>query len=287
MQRHIPGQPVVVTKFMLGAGDLVVTNHLSGQAARDGSVIGLISGATPVTALMGNEQLKAVDPRKFGYLGSAEISNSACLMRAATGLNSLDDLRKAEVPVGGGGPTSAPSYLPPILNSMLGTKLKVIEGYKTSGDQFLALERGEIDGLCARLESMLRVQGEKFKSGTWKILFTLNEGRAAATPQVPSIFEFLKNPDDQKMMRFIRSQTALGRPFITPPGLPQDRFNALRDAFAATLKDPEFLADADKQKLEVTYVPGSDLVKIIDELYATPKPLLDAAAKLLPEGAGG
>ena len=287
MPRHIPGQPVIIVKFMPGAGDLVVANYLSSQAARDGSVIGLIAGATPVMALMGNEQLKAVDPRKFGYLGAAEVSDHVCAATAASGATTVDALRSKELPVAGGGPTSVPSYMPPVFNKMIGTKIKVIEGYKSSADAFLAMDRREVDGFCGRLDSFLRLQGEKFKSGFWKLVFTMNEGRAAATPDVPSAFEYIKNPDDQKMMRFIRSQTALGRPYITPPGLPQDRFNALRDAFAATLKDPDFLADAEKQKLEVTYVPGVDLVRIIDELYATPKPLLDAAAKLMPEGAGG
>jgi tripartite-type tricarboxylate transporter receptor subunit TctC len=285
MGKHIPGNPTIVVKFMTGAGDLLLANHLTQKAERDGSVIGLISGATPVMALMGNEQLKDVDPRKFGYLGSAEVSDSACLMTAKSGIKSLEDMRSREIPVAGGGPTSAPSYMPPILNKMLGTKLKVIDGYKTSGDQFLALERGEVDGLCARLESMLRVQGEKFKSGEWKILFTINEGGSKLTPDIPSVFTYLKDPNDQKMLRFIRSQTALGRPFVTPPGLPADRLKALVDAYAATMSDPEFKADADKQKLDVTFVPGADLVKILNDLYATPKDLLESAAKLLPEGA--
>jgi tripartite-type tricarboxylate transporter receptor subunit TctC len=284
MTKHLTGHPNFVVKQMPGAGTLVLVNQLYSSAPKDGTVLASFSASIPIQVLMGIENAE-FDPRKFGYIGSPETSNHACAISTASGVKSVDDAKEKEVTMGASGPTTAGAYVPPLINNLIGTKFKVIDGYQGAPEVYLAMDRGEVVGQCAKLDSMLRNEGDKIKSGAYKILFTLNEGRAPETPDVPSVFELISNPEERDLLSFIRSSTRLGRPFAAPPGLPEERLAALRKAFNETMKDPEFLADAKTQKFEVTVTSGEQLQTLVDNLFKTPEKIVQEAKAVMPQGA--
>jgi tripartite-type tricarboxylate transporter receptor subunit TctC len=282
--KHLPGNPVFVVKAMPGAGSLIMANYLYNQVPKDGSVIGSFSPLLPTQVVIGIENAH-LDPREFGYIGSPETSNHVCVATAASGVSSIDDAKKKEVLVAGTGATTVPSFIPPILNELAGTKFKVIEGYKSNEEAYLAMERGEVDGFCSKLDSIMRAQGDKVASGDLHLLFTLNEGRVDSLNGVPSAFEFIEKPEDKKLMSFIRSSAVLGRPFAAPPGIPDDRLALLRSSFEETMKDPAFLDELKTLKLELTYTPGEKLHAFVQDLYDTPPETIKRASAFM--GAGG
>jgi tripartite-type tricarboxylate transporter receptor subunit TctC len=281
--KHIPGEPTIVVRAMPGAGSLIMANFLYNQAPKDGSYIAAISANLPSQVLVGLENAQ-VDPQKLLYIGSSEQSDHGCTVATKTGVKSVEDAKKQDVPLAGTGPTTNSSFMPPIVNKMVGTRFKVIEGYRSTGEAFLAMERGEVWGGCSKLDSVLRSQAENIKSGAFKVIYHYNRKPSDLDPSIPTIFDYLTKTEDIQTMSFIRASTALGRPYVAPPGVPQDRFDALRKGFADTLKDPEFLAAAQKQKLTVTFTPGDELAKFVTELYKTPPDLVKQAAAMLPEG---
>jgi tripartite-type tricarboxylate transporter receptor subunit TctC len=278
---HIPGKPTFIVQEMPGAGSLVMTNYLYAQAAKDGTVMAAVSPNVPAQALVGLANAN-FDATKFGYIGSPETSDHACIVTDAAGVKTPEDAQKKEVAMGGNGPTTLNSYMPPILNQVAGMKFKLVEGYKNVPETLLAMERGEIGGQCARLETLRRSAPEQIKDGKMRFIFSLNEKRVIA--DLPSVFEYIKNPEDKQLMTFIRGATAVGRPIALPPDVPADRLAALRKSFEDTMKDKDFLADAEKQKFTVTVMSGQDVKKAVDDLYKTPKAISDKAKAMLPQG---
>ncbi|HTH98722.1 MAG TPA: tripartite tricarboxylate transporter substrate-binding protein [Stellaceae bacterium] len=281
MSLHMPGKPTFVVTEMPGAGSLVLANYIYNQAPKDGTALGNIAPSLPAQVLVGLPNAR-FDPTKLSYVGSPESSDHACIVMSSSGIKTIDDARKHEVLMGGNGPTSLNSNMPPILDKFLGTKFKVIEGYKSVPEVFLAMERGEVMGQCSRLDTVLRGEADKIKSGEMTLLFTLNEKRTL--PNVPSVFEFIKDDQQRQTMQFLRSSTAFGRPYVAPPGVPADRLALLRKAFEDTMKDPAFIAAAAKAKLTVTLTTGEALHDLALQLYKTPKSVTDQAKFLLPGG---
>lgn len=281
MTRHLPGAPSFVVKNMPGAGGLVMANYLYNEAPKDGTYVGAFSATLIATALLGFDYVK-YDSRRFGYVGSPELSNQACSVTSGAGVKNAAEALQKEIPFAGNGPGSGPSANTALVNRVTGAKFKIIEGYKSSGDTYLAMDRGEVNGYCSRLETLQRNKPDELKAGKILILFTLGPKRLESLNGVPSIYEFIKSDDDKKMFGFIRSSTELGRPIMTPPGLPAERLQALRAAFDATMADPQFLADTNKQKLEVAAKKGAELQEIVDSIYSTPKAVVEQAKDLLP-----
>jgi tripartite-type tricarboxylate transporter receptor subunit TctC len=284
MTKYLPGHPTFVVKQMPGAGTLVLVNHLYNSAPKDGTVIASFSASIPTQVLMGIDNAE-FDPRKFGYIGSPEQSNHACAIATASGIKSVDDAMAKEVTMGASGPTTAGAYAPPLINNLIGTKFKVIDGYQGAPEVYLAMDRGEVVGQCAKLDSMLRNEGDKIKSGAYKILFTLNEDRSSITPDIPSLFELIQDPEKRELLSFIRTSTRLGRPFAAPPGIPEERLAALRKAFDETMTDQEFLDEAKTMKFEVTATTGQQLQDLVNSLFQTPDKIVQEAKVVMPQGA--
>jgi tripartite-type tricarboxylate transporter receptor subunit TctC len=282
LTRYVPGNPTFVVEYMPGAGSLVMTNYLYNSAAKDGTALGSFSPALPVQALVGLNGAR-FDPTKFIYIGSPEISNHACITTAASGVKTPEDAMKKQVFMGGTGPTTANDYVPPILNNMIGTKFKVITGFASVPEVFLAMDRNEVGGQCAKLDTLLSLGDAGINSGKYFMLFSLNE-QPSRVSGLPSVFQYIKNPEDRETMRFVRAASALGRPFAFPPGVPAERVQALRTAFEQMMKDPEFLSAAAKAKFLITFTSGAELQKMVTDLYNTPPALLDRAKAMLPNG---
>lgn len=283
LPKHIPGRPTVVVQNMPQAASIVAANYVYGQAPRDGTVIGTFSRNLPSQALMGQANLE-VDPRRFNWVGGTSLPFRACTIWHAAPAKTAEDLFKVETIVGSTAAGSALSILPTVFNHVLGTRFKIIEGYKAAQDAVLAAERGEVHGVCSSF-GQLRVFEQLMRDGKLRVLASAEETPVAEIPDTPSMYKFAKTEEQRQFMRFVFSSVEFGRPYVLPPGTPQDRVDMIRKAFAETVKDPEHVAEAEKMKLDVTYRPPADLERLATRLYETPAGVIEAVRKLVPMSA--
>jgi tripartite-type tricarboxylate transporter receptor subunit TctC len=287
MPKYLPGNPTIVVKNMPGGGGITQANWLYNQAPRDGSVFGVVGRNTPGVARMGQQKSVQYDPLKFGWLGATELAARACVVRSDTGIKTPADAQTKEVLMGGSGAGGGTSFMPTIANNLVGTKFKVIAGYKGSDEIHLAIQRGEVSGECGGYGTLVRNLGDRLKSGELIVLFSFEQKRMPATPNVPTIVEYIKDAESRQIFAFLTSATEIGRPFTLPPEVPADRLDYLRRAFDKTVKDPEFIADCLKVDLELNPKTGEELSKVVADLYTIPQPIMDKAIAMMPEGGLG
>jgi tripartite-type tricarboxylate transporter receptor subunit TctC len=279
LSKHLPGQPSVVVQNMPQASGLAVANHMYVRAARDGSVIGSISRNLPSQAVMGLPNIEA-DPRRYNWLGATSFPARVCATAGDAPVKSLDELFSRELMIGSAGVGSATSIVPTVLNRVLGTKFKMIEGYRGAGDILLAIERGEVQGVCMSL-GQFRSHEQKFKEGKLRYLLRAEEAPLPGL-DVPSVYDHAKTDEQRQLMRFVFSSTELGRPYLMPPDVPKDRVQFMREAIAAAVNSPELIAEADKMKLDMVYRPPERLEKLVTQLYETPPALIETVKKISP-----
>ena len=280
--RHIPGHPNIVVQNMPAAASVVAANYMFSRAPRDGSVIGSFSRNIPNQAILGQAGLEA-DPRRFFWLGAASLPSRVCLASRASGAKGIADVFEREFVVGGAGAGSSLSILPTTLNRVLGAKFRIVEGYKGPPDAWLAMERGEIEGLCSSINQFISHESE-IRAGAVRILFRAEETPLAEFPEAPSIYAAAKTDQQRATLRFIFASVEFGRPYVLPPDSPPDRAHILRTAFEETLRDPELITAARTSKIDMTPRPAGDLVSLLDRLYATPRETIDMVSKLIPAG---
>jgi len=284
MGKHIPGNPTFVVQNMPGAGGIVAANYLYNVSARDGSELGMTGRASAIEPLM-NPADKSVRfvATKFNWIGTPQQEIGILLIWQPSPIKTLDDLKTHEVTVSSTGRAAATSVYPRLMNNMFGTKFKVIEGYKSSQEGLFAMEKGEVAGHSSGgSSSAFRNRVDPWlRDGKAKMLLQVSLEKDPAYPDVPLITELAKSEADRQILELVLIQQVMGRPVLAPPGLPADRVKALRDAFDATMKDPEFVAECDKQKLEVNPVGGAHLNELLERVYATPKDVTDRVAELL------
>jgi tripartite-type tricarboxylate transporter receptor subunit TctC len=279
MGRHLPGTPVIVPKNMEGAGSLRLANWLYKAAPRDGTVFGTIGRGIAFDPLLGTEgaQFKA---NEFGWLGSANDEVSVCAAWGKTGISRFEDLYARPVFVGGTGAGADTDLFPKVMNNILGTKLKLVTGYPGGNDITLAMQRGEVEARCGWSWSSIKTNHALWvKEGTIKLLVQLSLEKHADLPDVPLIMDFVKTPEQRAILRLVFARQVMGRPFLAPPGVPPERLALLRRAFMETMKDPAFLAEAEKIKLEITPVDGEAVQKLVAEIYATSPDIVRKAVK--------
>jgi tripartite-type tricarboxylate transporter receptor subunit TctC len=279
--RFIPGNPNIVPKNMPGAGSLRAANHVYQLTARDPVDIGLVSASTIVEPLMGNEQAK-FDITKFGWIGSMNQDISFCGVWMAPGLpSSFRDMLKAggkELIFGSAGPAAISHQHPLILKNVLGANIRVISGYQGQKQVNLAMQRGEVQGACGLFASSIKAQWmPNVKAGQLKLFLQMGPKVSDEFGSVDNVFDFVKSEEDRKVLEFHFKQTVLGRPLATSPNVPRDRLTALRTAFLATMKDPEFLADAKKLNLDIDIATAEEVQQLLAEFANYPKAVLDRA----------
>ena len=278
--RHIPGAPSMVVVNMPGAGGLKAANYLFAMAAKNGLELGALNRLVPTLSIMGAAGVN-FESSQFGWLGSPNTESNICVVTRTSPARSLDDLFSKEVIVGSDGVGSGFHIFPTALNAVLGTRFKVIDGYKDTGDVLIAMDRGEIHGACQSAETFVNARGDVMRSGEWRVIL---QGGAAPNPDFPDapfIIDHAKTPAQRQVLEFLYASQSFGRPYLAPPGLPPDRLAALRVAFEQTMRDPEFLADAARQKLKVSPISGADIDRMIAELKAIPKDVVAIVAKLM------
>jgi tripartite-type tricarboxylate transporter receptor subunit TctC len=276
MTKFLPGHPTFIHQNMPGAGGIVATNHLYNIAPRDGSVLGMVNRNIPHVALSKHPNVK-FDPVKFNWLGSPEVGNQVCVSVTGTPVQKAEDLYEREFLVGGAGAGSSPTVTSRLLSNLLGMKFKVVDGYKSVPDVSLAMMRGEVHGVCQTLNAL---RGGNLagwiEAGKLKVLFNM-EPRPVAGLNAPTIFNYAKTDEQRAILKLNSSSTVLGRPMLTPPGVPAERVTALRKAFIQAVNDPSLHAEVKKVGGQVTLVTGEDMQKQVTDIVNTPPEL---AAKM-------
>ncbi len=278
--KHLPGNPNVVPQNMPGGGSFNAANHIYNVAPKDGTVIGIIARDAPLGPLSGLPGSR-FDSLKMTWLGTPTTETNVCFAHSRAKVKSFQDLLKDELIIGNTGVGTGTYSYPRALNGILGTKFKLISGFPSSSDVMLAIERGEVDGICESYDSAYSKRSEWFDKGVVNILF---QAGAAPNPEIkkaPYILDFVKNPEHKQALEYLYAGQGIGRPFVAPPDLPADRVKLLRDAFNATMKDPEFMADVKKGKLDLAPETGEALDALIKRIYATPKAVVEQVGALI------
>ncbi len=281
MSKHIPGNPTIIPKNMEGAGSLRLANWLYNVAPKDGTAFGIFGRGTGFDPLLGNNAAK-FDATKFNWIGSANNEVSICVAWSTSGVTRFEDLLQRELIVGGTSTSADTDQFPRIVNGVLGTKMKVVTGYPGGNEVGLAMERGEVQGRCGWSWSSVKTTHKKWlEEKKFTVLVQLGLDKHPDLPDVPLIVDLAKTDEQRQILKLVFARQVMGRPFIAPPGLPQDRVDALRKAFMATMQDPEYLADAVKTQMEINPVPGEKVQALIKEEYATPPAIARKAASFL------
>src|SRR6266700_6059120 len=281
MGRHLPGNPVFIVRNMPGAGGMTATNFLYNNADKDGSVIGLVQNNTPFEPLFGTKEAR-YDPVKFNWLGSPSSETAIVLIWHAVPVNSIAELKAREVAVGVSGANSTPAFFTRLLNATLGTKMKPVNGYPGQNDVLLAMERGELDGHPSAFFSSLRsTRPAWLRDKTAKAIVQYGPEKLAELHDVPFAPDLVASDDDKLLMQAAFAPLALGRPFLVPPGIPVERLAALREAFAATMADPDFLAEGEKMGLGLNAPrTGAQIQAVMERAYQSPPRVIDRLRKL-------
>lgn len=274
---QIPGKPTVVVQNVPGAGSLKLTNALYNSAPRDGSVIGSI-GREQVTAPLFGVSGVQFDATKLNWLGNLDAAASLCVAWHTSPFKSIEDLKSSEMVVGGTGPASITVVLPTVLAHTLGYRFKVVAGYPGGNDINLALERGEVQGRCGWSYASIKTTQQKWlNDGKLRFLSISSFKRHKDLPGVPTVTELAKTDSHRQVLELVLAGQSMARPFVAPPDVPAERLQALRDAFAATVKDAAFLADAAKQNLELDPMGWAEMTEVVKRIYATPPDVVKAA----------
>ena len=275
LPKHIPGSPTVVVKNMPGAGGIVAANHLYTVAAKDGSVIGGVQSNVPFEPLFGAKGAN-FDAVKFSWLGTPSTETALLTVSNTTPVNTWQEAKTQEIIVGSSGANSTPSFYGRLLNEVLGLKLKIIVGYESQSQAFLAMERGELHGYPSVFYSaLMSTKPTWIKEKKIKLLVQMGVGKEPELPDVPYILDLITSPEDKLLAEAAFAPLAAGRPYLMPPGVPEDRVAAMRKAFMDTFKDPAFLAEAEKRGLGVNSPrSGQELQQLIERVYTTTPPAL-------------
>jgi tripartite-type tricarboxylate transporter receptor subunit TctC len=279
--KHIAGSPTIIPKNMQGAGSLRLANWLYSAAPKDGTEIATIGRGIPFDPLLGNKNAQ-FDTGKFTWLGSATNEVSVCVAWQDSGITKFDDLTTKLIAIGGTGGGADTDVFPQILNAVLGTKMKLISGYPGGNDVGLAMERGEAQGRCGwSWSSVQATHKDWLTQKKIVVLVQLALSKHPDLPDVPLVTDLAKTEEQRQILKLIFARQVMGRPYLAPPGVPKERAEALRQGFMDTMKDKEFLAEADMAQLEINPVSGPEIEKLLREVYQTPPDIAAKAAHVL------
>src|SRR3712207_3260388 len=278
MGDHIPGKPTIVPRNMPGAASRVAAAHLYNVAPRDGTMLATADQSLALAQAMG-EKLQ-FDVTKFTWIGNPSAGNNTTVTWHTSGVKTIEDAKAREVTMGATGGSTSSQY-PKAMNSVLGTKFRIITGYPGGNDINLAMERGEVAGRGS--DSWASWKGTRpdwLREGKINILVQIGLTKAPDLQHVPLLMDLAGNPEDRAVLKLLSAPSVIGRPIFGPPGVPAERVKALRQAFDATMKDPAFIAELEKAQLELEPVSGAELERLVNEIAATPKPIAERLAEI-------
>jgi tripartite-type tricarboxylate transporter receptor subunit TctC len=259
--RHLPGQPSVVVQNMPGAGSLQAANYLFKVAPKDGTAIGVVAETLPMEQALRNPGVQ-YDASAYTYIGRIASSNNIQLVWHTAKVKSFDDLLTTPMTTAGTGPANLAETVPKVLNALVGTQFKIVSGYPSSGPGMLAMERGEVDGAATSWAIVKAQRMDWIREGKAKIILQFLPTRSSDLPNVPALGEVGKTDEAKQILNLYASGGALGRYVIAPPGVPADAARALRDGLSAMVKDPEFLSEAKKARVDVEPAGHEELAAV-------------------------
>ena len=268
--KHIPGHPKIVPRNMPGAGGIVASKHLYSQAARDGTVMGIVMNNAPLEPLFGTKEAD-YDATRLNWIGTPSLETGLLISWHASKFKTIEDAKEFEMTAGASGVNSAPAFYSRLLNELLGTKIKVIAGYPGQNEAYIAIERGELDTYGTTFWSSLTSTKQNWlKDKKINILLQYGPIKEAELKDVPYGPDLVRNEEDKLLFEAAYGPLTLGRPFLMPPDIPADRLAAVRKAFMEMIKDSEFGSDAKKLGLQIDNPrSGEQLQTDISRLYQT------------------
>jgi tripartite-type tricarboxylate transporter receptor subunit TctC len=274
--RHIPGNPAVVAQNMPGAGSLKAAQYVYAVAPKDGLTLATVSRSMVTDPLLIGSN---IDPVKLSWLGTITSETSVCATWKTSTVKSWDDMFKREFSLGASAIGDDTAGFALIMRNVFGAKVKLVTGYPGGNDVNLAMERGEVDGRCGWSWTSLKSQKHWLPNVSLLVQFNLQKN--ADLPDVPMALERASSDEQRKVLRLLIAAQYVGRPVFSSPDIPPERKEALRSAFDATMKDPEFVADAAKADMEISPVSGATVDAFVAELYKTPKDVVAKAVAAL------
>jgi tripartite-type tricarboxylate transporter receptor subunit TctC len=279
MSRHIPGNPIIVPQNMAGAGSLRVANFLTTAAPKDGTVFGTFTRTVGVI----NPLLDvgaSFDARRFSWIGSVTEDVSLCITWHTTGVRTWQDFITKPTTLGSDGANSEPDIFARLHKNVFDAPIRVVAGYPGTNEITLAMERGEVDGLCSLSWSTIKTRHAQWLND--KKINLISQASYKKSPEladVPLVMEQTNDKEKQQILKLFMITQEMGRPFAAPPGIPADRKAALAAAFDATMQDPDYLAEARKLELDINPVSGRTIDDLLAEVYATPREVLKKASE--------
>ena len=268
LPKYLPGSPHVIAQNMTAGAGLVLANSIYSNAPKDGTAIGIIRASVLYEQIFDNKAVKFDGPR-FGWLGNMNSAQDACVFWNGSGVNQLADVFSQEHIVGADAAAGMSYSFPRIYNDLLGTKFKVVTGYKGTPARILAMERGEIEGACGLTTGLVKSNfGQQYAEGKIKVIAQAGLSRDSDFPDVPNMLDQAKTPEQRQSLEFIYAQLTLSRAVAGPPGMAAERIATMRKAFDAAVADPDFLDEAKKQKLDISPINGEETAKIVQRFFA-------------------
>jgi tripartite-type tricarboxylate transporter receptor subunit TctC len=271
MSRHIPGNPAILPVNMGGGGGIKAANYVADIAPRDGTILSIVSQGLAVDQGLSLNPSFQADLRQFNWVGNLSSAGQVIVAWHTSPTKSLDDAMKSEIVIGTTGAGSIAVQIGAVLVNVVGAKFKLIVGYGDAHDVNLAMERGEVEGRSSSpWPSYLAATPHYVLNKLITPLVQVGLEKEPELLHVPLLRELAKSPQEQQVLDFMSLAVAIGRPVATTPGVPADRLAALRKAFDTTLADPAFIADAEKQRLEIRAMNGGQLADLIKSVIETP-----------------
>jgi len=278
MGRHLPGNPTIVPQNLPGAGGLLVANQLYNVSPKDGTVIALINRGIPMEPLLGGAGTQ-FDPLKFNWLGSPDRDTAICTSRKDSGVTSMQELFQKELVMGATGSGADSAVYPEFMSLLLGMKFRVVKGYKGSNEVRLAMERGEVQGICGSNDSVMN--SDIARSGKLAVLFQARLEPDPRMKDVPLGSASARTAEERQILELFFMRATLGRPFVAPPGVPAERVATLRKAFADTMADKAFVEEANKQSFTVEPMTGEELTIQVDRAFKMPADIIKKTTDVL------
>jgi tripartite-type tricarboxylate transporter receptor subunit TctC len=277
--KYIPGQPTVVPQNREGAGSLRAAIYIYNAAPKDGTVIGTFSRSMAVAPLLTDAPF---DASKFTWIGSISTDVNVCMTWGTSKVKTWDDMLTKPFTMGGLGAGADPDIFALMFKNVFGAQLKLVSGYPGTNDVALAMERGEVDGMCGLSWSTVTTRHTDWLTAK-KVNIPVQAGlhKEKDIPDVPGVMDLVRGDEQTQIVRLILASQEMARPFAAPPGIPEDRKRALIEAFDKTMKDPDFLAEAEKMKAEVSPVSAASIESLVNEVYKTPKDIVAKAKKAI------
>jgi len=283
MGRHIPGNPALLVENMTGAGTLIAAKYLHGSAKPDGLTFGIFNGGLILGRVLGMKGID-FDVRELQFIGVPVQDSTVCSLRKESGVGSVEQWYAAKSPIklGGLGPGNSVSDVPRVVRAALDLPLQMVDGYKGTAEVRMAADAGELHGACWAWESMRVNWSNALKSGDTKVVLQVAMKKIPDLPNVPAAMDLAKSDEARQLLKAgAIDPAAIVRVYVTSPRTPKERVQILRNAFAATLTDPDFLAETKKINLDVNPLSGEEVKKIVDDLFKLPAPMVTKLGGIL------